>query len=120
MSTDLPGRREIIKEIINYFPPASPAGGKSLRKSLRFSVGGRCPPNPPFRRPPAGDPCPRKIPLGQMDEKFGGQRPPTEKLDDFPPAGEAGGKITDDFPPNITKMLLLQQHQQPAVRPAFF
>ena len=43
-------------EIINYFPLASPAGGKSLLKSLlkslRFSVGGRCPPNPPFRRPP--------------------------------------------------------------------
>ena len=47
-----PSRREIIKEIINYFPPGSPAGGNSLWKSLRFSVGGRCPPNLPFRRPP--------------------------------------------------------------------
>ena len=29
-SAGLPGRREIIKEIINYFALASPAGGRSL------------------------------------------------------------------------------------------
>ena len=29
---------------------------------------------------------------------FGGwSAPPTENLNDFPPAGEAGGKIIDDF-----------------------
>ena len=42
-----PSRREIIK-IINYFPPASSAGGKSLR-----SEGAPAPPEtpPPLHRP---------------------------------------------------------------------
>ena len=61
----------------------------------------------------------------------GGGSPPD--LNDFPPAGEAGGKIINDFindfPPagrpaekiqNFPKLLLLLQQQQPAVRPAFF
>ena len=29
---------------------------------------------------------------GQRNGGFGGQRPPTKNLNDFPPAGEAGGK----------------------------
>ena len=49
---------------------------------------------------------------------IGGQRPPTENLNDFhndfQPAGEAGGKIR-----NFQNLSLLQQ-QQAAFRPAFF
>ncbi len=60
---------------------------------------------------------------------FGGGAGAPPDLNDFPPAGEAGGKIIDDFPPagrpaekiqNFLKILLLQQQQQPAVRPAYF
>ena len=40
-------------------------------------------------------------PGGRRNGGFGGQRPPTENLNDFhndfPPAGEAGGKIINDF-----------------------
>ena len=44
----LPGWREITDEIINYFPPASPAVGKSLRSG----GGAPAPPEPiPLHRP---------------------------------------------------------------------
>ena len=40
-------------------------------------------------------------PGGRRNGGFGGQRPPTENLNDFhndiPPAGEAGGKIINGF-----------------------
>ena len=45
LSASLPGRRDIIKDIINYFPLASPAGGKSLRS------GGPRPPRTPSFAP---------------------------------------------------------------------
>ena len=63
-----PGRRDVIKEIMNYLSAGLPAGGKSLRKILRKSIiifppaspaggkssrsGSRPRRTPPFRRPP--------------------------------------------------------------------
>ena len=45
-------------------------------------------------------------PGGRRNGGFGGQRPPTQNLNDFPPAGEAGGKIIDDLSNDLSTGLV--------------